>query len=135
MDNLPPIASPTENTVPSNEINLPALARAQRWFWPGMMAHLASIFAYMANNPAGAAHAPGAAHGLFTALQLGFALFTAFVVGKLGSALKIRWAWLATILAMFALLGFVVLISINKLAVSKLRGAGYKVGVFGSRAP
>ncbi len=134
--NSPPIASPTQESPRSNAISLPAVASARRWVWVGVLAHVVSMFAGLANqNLSPAAPAPDATHTFFLLLQGSSAAVCALVVGKLTSALKMKWGWVAIVLSLFSLLGVFALLSINRLTTGKLRAAGYRVGTFKTRAP
>ena len=138
MNEFPPIASPTTESPQSNVISLRALANARRWVWAGVVAHVVSMFAAIANQNLSTTSAPAAPdvyQVLLLLLQIASAAFCALVVGKLTSALKLKWGWVAIILSLFSLLGLFVLLSLNKLATRKLRAGGYRIGTFKTGAP
>jgi hypothetical protein len=141
MQNPPPIASPDGQTSPApqpnGEMDFHALASAQKWVLWALLASIISLFLGMSNQNLPTAANPTPEANITTLfidlIRLGIALLMAFAVFRLGRALKIQWAWLAAILSFLPILGLVVLIGLNGQATTKLRAAGYRVGLMGAR--
>lgn len=138
MDDSPPIASPTEDTLRPLPLDPAHLARVRR-AWPlAVAANLAVGFLSMSAQKVGTADIPESPDPqslLLNLLSLALAIGVAFWVWKFASALRIKWAWLAAILSLFAVLGAGVIVTLNKLARVRLRAAGYSVSAFSARPP
>ncbi len=146
MQNPPPIASPDGSVSPApqphGEIDLRALAGAQKWVLWALLASIASLFLGMSNQDFVTAANPNNVDYNVQTIQkavfidfirFGIALLMAVAVYRLGRALHIKWAWLAAILALLPVLGIVVLLGLNGQTTAKLRAAGYKVGLMGAK--
>lgn len=132
MQNLPPISSPDGPPVvvppqADTQIDAPALAKAQKLVLWAMLASVATVLMALA------VQSYPTAVILITLVRLLLSLFMAYAVFGLARALKIKWAWLAAILAFLPLIGLVVLLSFNGKATTKLREAGYAVGLMGAK--
>ncbi|BCM92087.1 hypothetical protein IAD21_03966 [Abditibacteriota bacterium] len=138
MNNLPPISSPTGAPAPlplSSEIDLPTLAKAQKWVLWGVLANITTVLMTLATQSvaANASQTPNAPLLLITFIRLIIAIGVALAIWNLARTLKYRVPWLPAILSFFPLVGLVVLLVLNSRATTKLKEGGYQVGLLGAK--
>ncbi len=140
MNNLPPLSSPTGAPAPlppASEVDLPSLARAQKWVLWGVLANLATVGLAVATQSLSAASsssAPSAPVLLLTLIRLLIALGVAVAVWNLAHTLRYKFSWVPALLSFFPCLGLVVLLVLNARATEKLQAGGYQVGLLGAKS-